>query len=791
MPSAKNKIRKETVIDWENSSVGEPSPHVVDLKKILSERKKTEPAVPKKEIRCAVPESHSIKIKNPFSVPARFARKIFSGLWKIVCGICFLAAKIISSILVFPKNGAREVYGFFSRFLNFSRYALADYRKILNFGIVAFIFILPLQAFSYISNLKATGDKALVGTEAAYTSILSGGEKIAESDFAAAAARFDQAASQFGLAQEEIREINFAVANLIKALPVGGDKFSAGEAIIFAGEKFSWAGGRLLQSLDDFSAEGGDKKLTQKIKILRNRLTVILPEVVAATERLSGVGLGAVPEDKREAFAKLQNKLPIFTQSLKKIISISDLLVEFLGDDSDKRYLLVFQNSSEIRPTGGFIGSLALVDFDRGEIKNMEVPGGGPYDFQGSLKERVSAPDPLRLINARWELQDANWFPDFPASAQKIKWFYEKGGGPTVDGVVAINSDFVAEIIGVVGPIDMPEYGKTIDQKNFMEEMQKAVETEYDKKENKPKKIIGDMMPKLIEKIKGSDPKQFGKILAVALSSLQEKNILVYSVFPEVEHEIMSLGWGGQIKDAGDNTDYLLVVHANLGGGKTDKVIEEKINLETIVSEDGLIKNRLTITRRHNGVKGEVFTGMRNVDYMRVYVPKGSVLLSVQGFEAPPDNLFEKPGEDFGTDADLKNNEGQVMIEAKSGTRISSEFGKTVFGNWVQVDPGEEAVVVLEYQLPFRLIFPEEKNNNWLSAISENFGSSAAEKVFYQLLVQKQPGAKGTFESRVTFPPNWQPAWLYGEGSRLGNSSIDTAVQLSGDHLYYIGFIKK
>jgi hypothetical protein len=791
MPSAKNKINKEKEIDWEISSAGRPSPHILDLKKIISETRETRPAAQKQDNKKFSKNDYRRKFPNPFYLLTNLVGKISSTLAGGLRVIFGLAKRAASSLLFFPKNIAREVYGFSSRFFSFLKYDLADYRKILNFGLVAFIFVLPLQVFSYFGNLKETGNEALRGAEKAYESLMAGSAEISDSNFSAAAAQFDEAAGQFGLAGTEIQEINFAVANLIKAMPVGGDKFSAGEAVIFSGEKFAWAGGRIMQSIADFSAKEDERKLTKKIKILRNRLAVILPEVSAATERLSGVKLEAVPEDKREAFAKLQNRLPGFVQSLKKLISISDLMVKFLGDESDKRYLFVFQNSSEIRPTGGFMGSLALVDFNRGEIRNLEVPGGGPYDFTGSLKERIIAPEPLRLVNARWELQDANWFPDFPASAAKVKWFYEKGGGPTVDGVIAINSDFVAELLGIVGPIDMPEYGETMNQKNFVDEMQKDVELEYDKKENKPKKIIGDMMPKLIEKITASDPGQFGKILSVALKSLQEKDILVYSVYPEVEHEILNLGWGGQIKDAGDNSDFLAVINANLGGGKTDKVINQTVDLKTTISEDGYVKNRLTIRRAHGGVKGEAFTGVRNVDYIRVYVPKGSTLLSVQGFEAPPENLFEKPESDYRADADLKNIEGRTMIDAASGTRINIEFGKTVFGNWIQVDPGEEATVTLEYLLPFKLFFVGGKEESWLDAVLGRLGDRGPEKVFYQLMLQKQPGAKSDFTGRIDFPINWQPAWLYGEGAGLGDLSVNVAAPLSSDRLYSVGFIKK
>jgi len=242
-------------------------------------------------------------------------------------------------------------------------------------------------------------------------------------------------------------------------------------------------------------------ELTEKLKILRDNLSAILPDVAAASDKIYGVKIEAVPGDKQEAFQILQGKLPQLVSGMKNLISVSDLLIKFLGDEMDKRYLVVFQNPGEIRPTGGFIGSLALVDFRRGEIKNMEVPGGGSYDFEGSLKERIVSPGPLRLVAARWQLQDANWFFDFPTSAQKIKWFYEKSGGPTVDGVIALNADLVADFLAIVGPIEMPEYGKTISKENFIEEVQKSVELEYDKAENKPKQIIADMAPKLISKL--------------------------------------------------------------------------------------------------------------------------------------------------------------------------------------------------------------------------------------------------------------------------------------------------
>ena len=98
---------------------------------------------------------------------------------------------------------------------------------------------------------------------------------------------------------------------------------------------------------------------------------------------------------------------------MNEIVSLSSALDSVFGDKQLKRYLIVFQNNNEIRPTGGFMGSFALVDIQKGKILNIDIPGGGTYDLKGQMKKEVEPPLPLQLSNNRWEFQDANWFPDF------------------------------------------------------------------------------------------------------------------------------------------------------------------------------------------------------------------------------------------------------------------------------------------------------------------------------------------------------------------------------------------
>lgn len=331
--------------------------------------------------------------------------------------------------------------------------------------------------------------------------------------------------------------------------------------------------------------------------------------------------------------------VPLIHANIRELLSVSDALLSILGHERSQRYLVMFQNNNELRPTGGFMGSYALLDIDRGEIKKIDIPGGGTYDVQGQLTEYVKPPRPMRVIADRWEFQDANYFPDFAASAEKIMWFYEEAGGPSVDGVIAINATFFEALLDIIGPIEMPEYGVIITSDNFFDTIQKQVEFEYDKEENKPKQIIADMAPIALNRLLQSGSQGILDVVSTLETGLQARELQFYFVQEKLQKIMAEKGWSGAIKQT--NGDYLNVVSTNIAGGKTDAVTLRDYDLEVDISDDGSITNTLTITHTHDGDPNGVFTDIPNVDYLRVYVPDGSELLSVKGFNPPGDNLFE------------------------------------------------------------------------------------------------------------------------------------------------------
>lgn len=606
-------------------------------------------------------------------------------------------------------------------------------RAIASFVALSFVFVLPLHAMNLAQNLRgAKTEIEQTGYEA--VSLLSSGAKAAlAKDTSQAQSEFNSATQHFQNAKNTIVELGLGTDALLSVVPVAGKTYRSGQYLIEAGNELAIAGERITEGYHAMESEFSSTPIS-RLNILETYLVSTIPHLESANEALAQVDTSVIPTEYKETLTLAKQTLPVLINTIEEFETFYQLASKLLGAEGTKRYLILFQNNTEIRPTGGFIGSFAEIKVHNGVIEHLNVPGGGTYDLQGSLKRNLIAPEPLQLLSARWEFQDANWFPDFPTSARQIIQFYQDAGGPSVDGVLAINATFVANLIGILGPIEMEDYGRTIDEENFIFEAQRIVEYEYDKEENKPKAFIGDLAPKLVDRAIEKTSEDFLSLVDYLNVGLSQKDIQLYLQDESLQKQIIEQGWGGEIKWT--DGDYLMVVDTNLGGGKTDGVIKQDISLDVDIQSNGSITNTLTISRTHLGIQGLLFTGVNNVDFLRVYVPKGSSLIEAEGFSPPDKSLFETPEEHWELDDDILYGLLHQTTDPINGTVISEEHGKTVFGNWVQTRPGTTSTIRLRYTLPFSVDTINEEN--LLEKIQSFVGLPQTDH--YTLQIQKQSG---------------------------------------------------
>ncbi len=584
---------------------------------------------------------------------------------------------------------------------------------------------------------------------AAIGSLLSAKNDLESFNFESAKLNLARSAEQFSEASKELDAFGPSLVGLISHIP-GLSSLRVGQDVLKVGSLLSDAGLALSEAIDVTTQSGGllDTKATDRTSLgsvflpLQKALSRAQDNVTQASEILDGIESNSLPEQYQEQFADLQERLPAIRALVDEAVAATSFLGRMTGTDQPRRYLILFSNPSELRPTGGFPGSYGLITFENGRVKDFRADD--IYNPDGQLRELIVPPLQLQHITPGWGMRDSAWWIDFPTSARKVMQYWQHDGGSAVDGVLTMKPDVLKGILKITGPISMPAYDLVLTSENVIATLQLEVES---KKTAQPKQIIVDLAPLILQRLSAAPPAQWVALLELFKESLDNRNALMYFEDQQLQSYVLSEGLGGTIGQT--NGDYLAVNVSNIKGAKSDAVTDTAIKLESWM-EAGSMVHRLTLTRRHNGGASEYgFYNKPNTSWVRVLVPKGSALRDIKGNATPT----YKPLLEYATtaakrDPDLEALEATYRSNGR-GAISYEESGKTGFGFWMEVQPGRTGVVQLEYTVPAKYI-------------------SAG----YTLLVQRQPGLdlsdfeltlqKGSIKTVTSAAPSvteWPDSW--------------------------------
>lgn len=376
-------------------------------------------------------------------------------------------------------------------------------------------------------------------------------------------------------------------------------------------------------------------------------------------------------------------------------------LPQIFGFTTPQTYLLVFQNSNELRPTGGFIGSYGKLVLKNGRIDQLLVDD--VYNIDGVLEAKdiaIAPPAPLgeHLGVSRWLMRDANWDPDFSATAKQLKTFYNLATGETVAGVAALDLEVIKEILELTGPIYLAQFNESIGSDNFFEKTEFYSEANYFEGSPQKKAFLSLLSARLLEKALQFAPKDMVSAARIVNKSLQERHLLVYYPQDSLASLLAQKFYDGALRTFGG--DYLMVVDANVGATKANYYVKRSLNYAVRNTDrQGLREGQLTITYVH-GAASNTWPGGAYKNYLRVYTSYGTVLEKVERSTEGVDGK---------------------ALEITQEVDQTNENGKTVFGTVFTLDAGKSLSLTFTYKLP---------------PIPAPGPSSKA----YELLVQKQPG---------------------------------------------------
>lgn len=275
-------------------------------------------------------------------------------------------------------------------------------------------------------------------------------------------------------------------------------------------------------------------------------------------------------------------------------------LPALLGFHSPQRYLVLLQNDRELRPTGGFLGSFAIVQIVRG---NPDVTIEDIYVPDGQVKGHIDPPGPIQeaFRLGEWRLRDSNWDPDFPSTAKTIGWFMGKAGISSFDGTIAVNLKVFEDMLAVIGPLQLMDEKETITSDNLWEKTQAHVQTDFFPGSKQKSEFLSDLSKEFQETLGRLSFDTKLRIGALFLRELSEKNIMINVSDRSTQQTFDDLGWSGRVVmpscpwwTSRCQRDSLMIVEANLGVNKANCCVEREAEL-TVIENGNTLHHELRV----------------------------------------------------------------------------------------------------------------------------------------------------------------------------------------------------
>jgi hypothetical protein len=395
-----------------------------------------------------------------------------------------------------------------------------------------------------------------------------------------------------------------------------------------------------------------------------------------------------------------------------------------------RSYLLLAQDSAELRPYGGFVGTYGVVELRWGRIAGVDY--GDSLALDDVYDERLDEGEIEEPFEPR-HLYAASDSPDFPTAARAIAETYRKITGDRIDGVVALDPEAASGLLELVGPLAVPGEAEPFTASNVLGLVLKHTQNfESEVEDVERKQIVFDLGSTLASRLRELPLYRWPQVAAALGRAADERHIQAHFRNPLLQSWVRRSGWDGAYRPLPPGEDFLAVVDSNEGYNKANLVTGQSLDYRVVLGPSGEATATLTVAYRNRGTAGLGFStaGMpylHQATYeagVQVYAPPGSRRL-VGAPAAPAGDGPDEP---------------------------DSDLGRAVFQQRVAVSPERTETLTFAYRLPDR--------------------PAAGGRIDYLLSVRKQAGTVAVpFRLTVVGPDGWRVM-----GTAGGNMTAETTL---------------
>ncbi|MBK8020078.1 MAG: DUF4012 domain-containing protein [Chloroflexi bacterium] len=420
-------------------------------------------------------------------------------------------------------------------------------------------------------------------------------------------------------------------------------------------------------------------------------------------------------------------------------------LPAMLADGS--RWLILLNNSDELRATGGYTTALLALEVENGVLR-WRLFNSYDVDDPELLYYHPQPPEPMRRYMAlsRWLFRDANWSPDYPTAArQTIQLYQIDQRGAAVSGIITVNLTALETLTRFLPPVVIN--GETLTPENSLNRVRTAWNADaaqFNSDVAGRKDFLLESAAELASAIGAAlDPLDAARLGLALEAMLARGDLLLYAADEGIQARFADLGWDGALDPFEGDT--LMIVDTNLGYNKVSPSVERSARYRVDLTNPAAPTASLEITyhntsetgvsceRVHRNWFGEAGEDSAQAlptityedrmtgcywNYLRVVLTPGTTLDEFTAQALPAEWLIFNPT--------AQPPQVDAWMEA----------GFPVYGSMSILPAGERRTVTLTTRLPAAVLH-QQADGAWL----------------YRLLARRQPGSMPLVLQVEVIPP--------------------------------------
>ena len=259
----------------------------------------------------------------------------------------------------------------------------------------------------------------------------------------------------------------------------------------------------------------------------------------------------------RSAYNKGEMQLNDLADRVNALSSTFQILPTLLGNGQQHTYAVMAMTPSEMRSSGGLIGSVGELNTSNGAVHvgdfrpNAEYLAYGAGDHSADMKRVFTDEGPLHMS---FDIRDLAVFPNTADSAVAMQSVWNRtpwGQNTPLDGVIMVDPVFLQQLIAVNGNVTLPN-GTVLTGDNTAEFLMNTVYQKYPESETDALfgVVASQTMKSMFSHMSMGKLYKTGEMLGTMAKG---RHFTMYAFDEHVEQGIQAAGFTGQTPNSEDD----------------------------------------------------------------------------------------------------------------------------------------------------------------------------------------------------------------------------------------------